>query len=117
MQARAGASQFGARPLRVNNTAARGHPVDFARPNRLVGAETVAVDEFSIEQISHCRQSDVWMRQNVHALTWSTFDRSHVIKENKWPDRTAGAGRQKPAKLETCQNSRPRIDDRRNGGD
>ena len=35
--------------LRVRDTAPSGHPVDFARPNGLLGADTVAVHDLAFE--------------------------------------------------------------------
>src|SRR3954452_11828777 len=39
--------------LRVRDAASSRHPVDLARPNGLLGADTVAMDDLTFEQVSH----------------------------------------------------------------
>src|SRR4030095_917181 len=50
--------------LRVNDTAARGHPIDFARLDRLHRPEAVAVYDLTGEEVGHRCKTD--MRGGTH---------------------------------------------------
>src|ERR1043166_3296832 len=69
----------------MNNAAACGHPIDLTRLDRLMRAQTVAVDKLTFQQISHCRQSDMRMRRNIDSSARSKGHGSHVIEKDEWP--------------------------------
>src|SRR3546814_10018608 len=51
--------------LGMGDTPARGHPVDLARPDRLLGADAVAMHDLAIEQVGDRRQTDMRMRTDI----------------------------------------------------
>src|SRR3546814_7360688 len=51
--------------LGMGDTPARGHPVDLARPDRLLGADAVAMHDLAIEQVGDRRQADMRMRTDI----------------------------------------------------
>src|SRR3546814_13554482 len=60
---------LGPRPLealRVGDAAARRHPVDLTRPDRLLGGEAVAVHDLAVDKIGDGRKADMRMRAHVH---------------------------------------------------
>ena len=98
----------------MNNAAACGHPIDLTRLDRLMRAQTVAVDKLTFQQISHCRQSDMRMRRNIDSSARSKGHGSHVIEKDEWPHKAADARWQETPYLQTSNISRSCIDDRRN---
>ena len=81
-----GSAQLGRRALRVRDPAARRHPVDVARPDRLHRAEAVAVEDLAVEEIRHRREPDVRMRPHVEPLARREARRPHVVEEDERPD-------------------------------
>src|SRR3546814_17209234 len=51
--------------LGMGDTPARGHPVDLAGPDRLFGADAVAMHDLAIEQVGDRRQADMRMRTDI----------------------------------------------------
>src|SRR3546814_1526446 len=60
-----------ARPLEalaVGDALARGHPVDLARPDRLLRADAVAMHDLAVEQVGDRREPDMRVRQDVQLV-------------------------------------------------
>src|SRR5690606_13978417 len=59
----------GSGTLRMGDAAARAHQVKFARPDDLLGAKAVAVDELAFKEECHGCQADMRMRSHVEPLS------------------------------------------------
>ena len=74
--------------LRMRDAATCGHPVDLARPDHLLHAQTVAVRDDPTEQVTHGGQADMRVRSDV-GLTcrlWRQLHRPRVVEEDKGAD-------------------------------
>ena len=80
----------GAGSLRVDDAAARGHPVDRAGLDRLHGAEAVAVHDLALEQIGNRREPDVRMRPDRRCLR-----RAPTVPDPMWSKNTTGPMRRR----------------------
>jgi hypothetical protein len=89
----------------MRDPAPGGHPVDFARPDRLLGRQAVAVHDFAVEEISDRRQADVRMRPHIHRSrdAGREIDRSHVIEEDERADHAAFGIRQHASDLKAAE--------------
>ena len=105
-----GASLF--EPLRMRDAAACDHPVHFARTDRLLGAEAVAVHDLAFEQISDCRQTDVRMRPYVHGSRDSAWeiDRAQVIEKNEGSNHTSTRVGEHASDFKSAEVLAPLID-------
>jgi hypothetical protein len=94
----------------MGDAAARGHPVDRAGPDRLQGAETVAMDDLAPDQVGHGGEPDVRVWPHVDAVPEQELRGPHLIEEDERPDHLSARRRQRPAHLETAEVARPRHD-------
>src|SRR5205807_9508456 len=102
-------------PLRMGDATPCRHPIDLAGLDRLMGPETVPMDEFSLQQISHCRQSDVRVWPNVDTLARRQYQRTHMVQKDERPDKTECPGRQHAPNLEASDIAPSSVDNCRNG--
>src|SRR3954451_16450961 len=102
-------------PLGMDDAAARAHPIDRARPDRLLGAERVAMHDLAFEKIGDGGKIDVRMRAHVDALARDEFGRSHLVEENERADHLPARRRQRPAHFEAAEIARTRHDDHLDG--
>jgi len=105
------AVRLGRGALGMGDAAARGHPVDRAGPDRLQGAEAVAVGDLAADQVSDRGEADVRMRAHVDPLPQQKLGRTHLIEKDERSDHLAARRRQRPAHLEAAEVTRPRHDD------
>ena len=98
------------RALGMHDAAAGGHPVDFARPDRHRGAETVAVHDLAVEQIGDGGKPDMRMRPHVEPVAGAEFRRSEMIEEDERADHARSRGRQRAAHREVAEIDRARHD-------
>src|SRR6185437_4593155 len=89
-------------PLRVRDAATGNHPVDFARPDSLLGRDAVAVHDLAGEQIRYGREPDVGMGTYIHAPGEARceIDRTEMVEENEGTDHPALRIGKYPADLE-----------------
>src|SRR6185503_11038495 len=85
---------FRPRPLGMDDAATRGHPVDFARPDRHCGAEAVAVHDLAVEKIGHGGEPYMRMGTNVEPVTCVKLCRSEMIDKDERADHACLGGRQ-----------------------
>ena len=99
--------------LRMRDAAARRHPVHLAGPDRLLGADAVAMHDLAVEQIGDGRQPDVRMRPHVDRARNARreIDRTHVIEEDERPDHAPLRERQHASDLEAAEVAAPLFDD------
>src|SRR6476469_6038163 len=67
--------------LGVTDPAARGHQVELAWANGLLGADAVAMEELAGDEPRHGLQADVGMRADVRSGVLGHCRRTHVIGE------------------------------------
>src|ERR1019366_3652068 len=70
----------------MDDSAPRRHPIDGARLDALDVSHAIAVNHGTLEQVGHCRQSNMRVRSNVKVVFWFDINRSEVIKKHKWSD-------------------------------
>lgn len=70
----------------MDNARPCGHPVDFARPDLLADAKTVAVVNLAVEQIGDSRETNMRVRPDIDAFAWAEVGRSHVIEKDEGAD-------------------------------
>jgi hypothetical protein len=102
---------LGSCSFRMDDAASGGHPVDFAWLDRDRGAETIAVHDFAIEQISDGREPDVGVRTNVQPVAGTEFGRAKMIEEDKRADHSCPGRRQRPPHGEISKVDGARYDD------
>src|SRR5262249_19295490 len=78
-----GGAQLGRRALRMHDAAARGHPVDLTRTDRLNRSETVAVQNLAIKKIGHGGEAYMRMRTNVESRSRTQHSRPHLIEKHE----------------------------------
>jgi hypothetical protein len=83
----------------MHNAATGDHPVDCARPNRLYGPKTVAMNDLAVEQVGDRGQTNVWVRTHIQAGAGAQYCRPHLIEKNKRPDHAALAAGQGTAHM------------------
>src|SRR5258706_4650050 len=106
-------AKFGCGPFRVHDAAARGHPVHFARTDRLRCAETVAMPHFAVEKKGYGRQANVRMRAHVDAFAFAKTRRSHMVEKYERPDHASFVEGEHAADFETAaQILAPGINDK-----
>ena len=89
--------------LGMGDAAARGHPVDVARDDRLVRAEAVAVQDLALEQVGHGGEADVRVRPHVEPLPGQELARPHLVEEDEGPDHLPLLRGQGAADLEAAE--------------
>src|SRR4029077_15609086 len=89
-------------PLRVNDTGARGHPIDFTRLDRLHCPEVIAMHDFAGEQVGHRRETYMGMRAYFKGPALNQLQRPELIKEDKGTHRSALTRWQCPHHVETA---------------
>src|SRR5688500_8915356 len=110
------AAAFAARALEalgVRDAAAGGHPVHLARPDRLLGADAVAMHDLAVEEVGEGGQADVRMGPYVYGARQAggKVHRPHVVEEHERPDHAALGEGQHPADLESAEVAAPLTDD------
>src|SRR5687768_10044382 len=98
--ARAARAQRLRRALGMHDAAARGHPVDIARPDRLAHPKAILVKDLAVEEIRHCGKADMRMRAHVEARSRGKLYRSHLVEEHERSDHAPLDRGQRPAHLE-----------------
>ena len=96
--------------LGMHDAASRGHPVDFARPDRHRRAEAVAVHDLAVEQEGDGGEPDVRMRPHVDALAAAELGRPEVIEEDEGADHAPLAVGQRAADREAAEIDAARND-------
>ena len=74
------------RALRVDDAAARDHPVHRARPDRLHRAEAVAVQDLALVEVGERGEPDMRVRAHVEAAAGAERGRTDVVEEDERPD-------------------------------
>ena len=77
----------------VHNPAPRRHPVDVARPDRLVRSEAVAVHDLPLEQVRHRREADVQVRRTSIPWPGAGMIAPHLVEEHEEATTARHAGR------------------------
>ncbi len=72
----------------MGNAAPGTHPIEVARRDFKVTAQTVTMQDRALEQIGHGRQARMRMRRHINALTGLEFDRPHMIEKHERTDGT-----------------------------
>jgi hypothetical protein len=85
----------------MHDAPSRGHPVDFTGPDRLHGTQTVAMQDFTLEEPSHRGQTDVRMRPHIQANAGLEDIRAHLIQKNERPHHTSTGGGQGATNFES----------------
>ncbi len=88
--------QLARRSFRMGNAAPRGHPIHRARTNGLLEAQTVAVDDLTLDHVRDRGQPDVRVRAHIQATARRKVARSQVIEKAKRPQVLARRRRQDP---------------------
>jgi hypothetical protein len=101
----------------MDNPAPRGHPVNRTRADRLDRSEAVAVHDLAVEEIGHCRETDMGMGAHIKTCSGAQDGRSQLIEKDKGAHRAALARREDAANLEaTAEVAGSRHDDRLDRG-
>src|ERR1700728_1417707 len=95
----------------MNDATPRRHPVHRAGPDRHRGAETVAVDDFAVEQIGHGGKADMRMRPNVNAVAGLEHSRTEVVEEDERSDHARACRRQRARLLKAAEIDSTRYND------
>src|SRR4029453_7306669 len=88
-------SRFGT-ALRVDDAPPRGHPIDLAGTDGLMGAQAVAMDDLAFKKIGHRGQIDMGMGTHVHPLARGKDGGAHVVEEDKGAHQAAAGGGKQP---------------------
>jgi hypothetical protein len=88
--------------LGVHDSGAGGHQVQLPRPDGLLGAQTVTVQQFPGEHPRHCLQTKVRVRANPSNPGWR-FERPAVVEE-------APGAHGAPGPLRQCTSHRDGTD-------
>src|SRR5262245_51419361 len=70
-------------PLRVNDAAASGHPIDLTRLDRLHCPEVVAVHDLAGKQVSHGCKTDMRVWAHFKGSALNQLQRPELVEENK----------------------------------
>ncbi|MNF90426.1 hypothetical protein D3C84_729910 [compost metagenome] len=73
----------------MGHAAACGHPADVTRQHPLRRAEAVLVQDRPFEQVGQCRQADMRVLADVHAMPWGIVGFEHVVEKHERPDAAA----------------------------
>ena len=104
-------SKFHIGSLGMDDAAARRHPVDRARFDRLHAAETISMNDRAGKQIGDRGQADMRMGPHVDAPARRELGRSHLIEKDERSDATPFQRRQHAAHFESADIARTRHDD------
>src|SRR5690606_23597775 len=91
------AGEAGRALLGVGNAIARGHEVELAGPDRLLGAKAVTVEDLPREEPGHGLEADVRMGPDAEPRPAIDDLRAHVVREAPGADGAAMLERQRPA--------------------
>ncbi|QTK79420.1 hypothetical protein AT6N2_C1722 [Agrobacterium tumefaciens] len=105
------AAQVFRRAFRMHDAAPGRHQVDVAGANDKLGAETVAMLDFAVEQIGHRGKPDMRVRLDVERLTRLQDRRPHAVKKDERADKPPLPGRQRPAHGKTANVAGARNDE------
>jgi hypothetical protein len=72
--------------------------------------------DFAVEQIGHCRQTDMRVGTDIDALTGGEITRPHPVKEDERPDHAVLGVGQHPGDLKPAEIAGARFDNEGNGG-
>src|SRR6516165_7694856 len=98
----------------MDDAAARRHPIYRAGADRHGAAETVAVDDFAVEQISNGGEADMRMRPYIDALAGAENRGPEMIEKNKRANHARARRGQRPPNLQSAEIDGARHDDVRN---
>src|SRR5207302_3667312 len=102
-------AQLRRRAFRVRNAAARGHPVDRARLDRLDRADAVAMHELSLEKVGHRREPDMRVRTDIIVPEGLELLGTEMIEEQERPHSLSFRGGKEGANLEVPHRAHPRL--------
>ena len=85
----------------MHDASSGSHPVDFTGPYRLHGAQTVAMQDFTLKQPSHGGQTDVRMGSYIQADAGLQDIGPHLIQKNERPHHAPTRSGQGAANLES----------------
>src|SRR3974390_738569 len=102
------------KPFRVCDAAARGHPVDFSRTNRLLDAGRIAMHDLSGKHVGNGREAYMWMRTHVRLARqpFRQLHRPQVVEEYEGSHHVAVGMRQHPADFEASEAAPALVDHR-----
>src|SRR5436190_21530331 len=97
----------------MRDPAAGRHPVELARPDRLLGTHAVPMHDLAIEQVGDRRQADVRMGPDVDAARYARLEanRPEMIEEDERPHHAPLAERQHASHLESAEVAGACVDD------
>ena len=109
-------SALGARflePLRMGDAAPGRHPIDLARPDRLLRPHAITVHDLAVEQIGDGRKADVRMRPHIDGARDARRElhRPHMIEEDERADHPPLRPGQHAPYLETAEVLASLVDD------
>ncbi|MNJ54438.1 hypothetical protein D3C77_498770 [compost metagenome] len=83
------------RALDMGHAAACGHPADITRQHPLRRAEAVLVQDRPFEQVGQCRQADMRVLADVHAMPWGIVGFEHMVEKYERANAAALGRRQR----------------------
>src|SRR3954447_14948295 len=95
----------------MRNPLSRGHEVELAGPDRLLGAERVPMQELTGDKPGDRVQTDVRMRTDLNRMELVDPSRAHVVGKAPCPDRPPATARQHPSYRQVADGRRPAIED------
>jgi len=81
------AAQVFRRAFRMHDAAPGRHQVDVAGADDKLGAETVSMLDFAVEQIGDGGKPDMRMRLHIQRLTGLQYRRTHAIEKDEGTDK------------------------------
>ena len=99
----------------MGNAAPRGHPIHRARTDGLLEAQTVAVDDLTLDHVCDRRQADVRVGAHIQAATRRKLARAQVIEKAKRPQMLACERGQNPRNGKAVHVARMPAQDRFQG--
>ncbi len=87
----------------MDDAGARGHQIDRAGADHLVGAQTVAVLDRAVEQIGDGGEIDVRVGADVHAAAGRQTGGAELVDEDERSDHRPRPGRKRAADLEVAE--------------
>jgi len=76
----------------VDDASASRHPIHVPRPDWLLRAETVTVQELAVEEKGDSREIDVRVRPYVDPVSWQKAKRSYLVNEDERTDSSSSNG-------------------------
>ncbi len=99
--------------LGMGDATAGGHPVDLARPDRLLGAHAVPVHDLAGKEIRDRREADMGMGPDIHVARQPLrkVDGTHMVEEDEGANHTPLGVGQYPPDLKPAQALSALLDD------